>query len=131
MSDQASSQILLIPLHHTLNGKKCHILHGSIGYLGFTLTGEGFQAQTKKIQVTQLIAVPKNRKQRGRFLGMIDVVPNKAALCTPLNRFTSNMVPLSWLQSYTDTFNAIAEVAILAFPDFEQPFHVYVDASGK
>jgi cleavage and polyadenylation specificity factor subunit 1 len=123
----------------TLNGKKCHILRKSVDYLGFTLTEAGIHPQQKKIQAIQQIAVPKNRKELRRFLGMInyyrDMVPNKAALCARLNRFTSPKVPFTWLQSDTDAFHAVqkafAEAVLLAFPDFELPFHVYADASGK
>uniref|UniRef100_A0AAV1U4K5 RNA-directed DNA polymerase n=1 Tax=Peronospora matthiolae TaxID=2874970 RepID=A0AAV1U4K5_9STRA len=123
----------------TLNGKKCHILRQSVDYLGFTLTSQGIQPQQKKIQAIQQISVPKTRKELRRFLGMInyyrDMVPNKTALCQPLNRFTSSKVPFDWLSSDTEAFHAIqkafAQAVLLAFPDFEQPFHVYADASGK
>uniref|UniRef100_A0AAV1TBR0 Reverse transcriptase domain-containing protein n=1 Tax=Peronospora matthiolae TaxID=2874970 RepID=A0AAV1TBR0_9STRA len=123
----------------TLNGKKCHILRESVDYLGFTLTSEGIHPQQTKIQAIQQIAVPETRKELRRFLGMInyyrDMVPNKTTLCQPLNRFTSAKVPFEWLPSDTEAFHAVqkafAQAVLLAFPDFEQPFHVYADASGK
>ncbi|POM74152.1 Gag/polymerase/env Polyprotein [Phytophthora palmivora] len=125
--------------HVTFNGKKCHILRDSVDYLGITLTVQGIQPQAKKIHAIQQIAVPKNRKELRLFLGMInynrDMVPNKTTLCAPLNRFKNSKVPFTWLQRDTDAFNAIekvfAKAVLLAFPDFEKPFHVYADASGK
>lgn len=123
----------------TLNGKKCHVLRKSFDYIGFTLTAQGIQPQAKKIQAINKIAVPRNKKELRSFLGMIDyyrdMIPNKSALCAPLKRFTSSKVAFTWLQSDTDAFRAIqkafAEALLLAFPDFDLPFHVYADASGK
>ncbi|KAJ0408806.1 hypothetical protein P43SY_000702 [Pythium insidiosum] len=123
----------------TLNGKKCHILRTSVDYLGYTLTADGIQPQEKKIQAIQKIAIPRSRKELRRFLGMInyyrDMVPNKAALCASLNRLTSTKVPFTWLPSDTDAFRAIqkafAQAVLLAFPDFDKPFHVFADASGR
>ena len=63
------------------------------------------------------------------------MVPNKTSLWQPLNRFTSAKVPFEWLPSDTEAFHdvqkAFAQAVLLAFPDFEQPFHIYADASGK
>ncbi|POM80135.1 Gag-pol fusion protein [Phytophthora palmivora] len=121
----------------SLNGKKCHILRKEVDYLGYTLSAEGIKPQAKKIQAIQKIAVPRNRKELRRFLGMInyyrDMVPNKTTLCKPLHRFTSSKVPFTWLSSDTEAFRAIqrafAEAVLLAFPDFEKPFHLYADAT--
>ncbi|GMF14429.1 unnamed protein product [Phytophthora fragariaefolia] len=122
----------------SLNGKKCHILRKEVDYLGYTLSAEGIKPQAKKIQAIQQIAVPRNRKELRRFLGMInyyrDMVPNKATLCKPLNRLTSSKVTFTWLPSDTKAFRAVqrafAEAVLLSFPDFEKPFDVYADASG-
>ena len=116
----------------TLNGKKCHILRQEVDYLGFTLSAEGIRPQEKTIQAIQKIAIPQNRKELRRFLGMInyyrDMVPNKTSLCRPLHWFTSNKVPFTWLPSDTAAFKAIqeafAEAVLLAFPDFDKPFDV-------
>ena len=63
------------------------------------------------------------------------MIPNKSALCAPLNRITSSKIALTRLQSDTYAFRAVqkafAEAVLLAFPDFDLPFHVYADASGK
>ncbi|POM80849.1 Retrovirus Polyprotein [Phytophthora palmivora] len=125
--------------HVTFNGKKCHILRDSVDYLGVILTAQCIQPQAKKIQAIQRIAVPMNRKELRLFLGMInynrDMVPNKTTLSAPLNRFKNSKVPFTWLQRDTDAFNAIkkvfAKAVLLAFPDFEKPFLVFADASGK
>ncbi|GMF30837.1 unnamed protein product [Phytophthora fragariaefolia] len=122
----------------TRNGKKCHILRKEVDYLGYTLSAEGIRPQARKIQSIQRIALPRNRKELRRFLGMInyyrDMVPNKTTLCKPLYRFTSSKVPFTWLLSDTSAFQAIqrafAEAVLLSFPDFEKPFDVYADASG-
>ncbi|KAG6611434.1 Pol Polyprotein [Phytophthora cinnamomi] len=85
----------------SLNGGKCRVLRKDVEYLGYTLSAEGIRPQAKKIQAIQKIAVPRNRKELRRFLGMInyyrDMVPNKTTLCKPLHRFTSTKVPFTWL----------------------------------
>ena len=85
-----------------------------------------------------MIAIPQNRKELRRFLGMInyyrDVVPNKTSLYKPLHRFTSNKIPFTWLPSDKVAYKAIqqafAEAVLLAFPDLANPFDVYADSSG-
>ncbi|GMF42177.1 unnamed protein product [Phytophthora fragariaefolia] len=122
----------------TLNGKKCHVLRNEVDYLGYTLSAAGIKSQAKQIQAIQKIAVPRNRKELRHFLGMInyyrDMVPNKTTLCKPLNRLTSSKVPFTWLPSDTKAFRDIqrtfAVAVLLSFPEFEQPFHIYADASG-
>ena len=63
------------------------------------------------------------------------MVPNKTALCQPLNRFTISKVSFDWFSSDTEAFHtvqrAFAQAVLLAFFDFEQPFRVYADDSGK
>ncbi|CAI5724992.1 unnamed protein product [Peronospora destructor] len=56
----------------TLNEKKCQILRQEVDYLGFTLSTEGIKPQAKKIQAIQKIAIPRNKKELRRFLGMIN-----------------------------------------------------------
>lgn len=123
----------------TLNGKKCHILREKVDYLGFTLTTQGIQPQTKKVEAIQQIAEPRNKKELRRFLGMISyyrvMIPNKSALTSRLNRLTSKNVYFVWTPDDAAAFQAIkaalARNVWLAFPDFSRRFHVFADASGK
>ncbi|KAG6579764.1 Retrovirus Polyprotein [Phytophthora cinnamomi] len=122
----------------TLNGKKCHILRDRVDYLGFTLTPEGIQPQTKKVEAIQQIAEPRNKRELRRFLGMIayyrDMVPNKSALTARLNRLTSKTCKFTWTPEDSAAFRSIKEALArsvwLAFPDYSRRFHVFADASG-
>ena len=113
--------------HVTLNGTKCHILRQEVGYLGYTLTAEGIKPQAKKIQAIQQIAIPRNKKELRRFLGMInyyrDMLPNKTALCQPLHRFTSAKIPFTCLSSDTDAFRAIQR-AFAEAPGYQRGYWI-------
>lgn len=123
----------------TLNAQKCHILRKQVDYLGFTLTPDGIQPQTKKVEAIQHIAEPKTKKELRRFLGMIsyyrEMVPNKSAMTARFNRLTSKKVPFTWTPEDSAAFKeikaALARNVWLAFPDYTRTFHVFADASGK
>ncbi|KAG6590829.1 Retrovirus Polyprotein [Phytophthora cinnamomi] len=113
-------------------------LRDRVDYLGFTLTPEGIQPQTKKVEAIQQIAEPRNKRELRRFLGMIayyrDMVPNKSALTARLNRLTSKTCKFTWTPEDSAAFRSIKEALArsvwLAFPDYSRRFHVFADASG-
>ncbi|GMF59596.1 unnamed protein product [Phytophthora fragariaefolia] len=115
----------------------CHILREQVDYLGFTLTADGIQPQTKKIEAIQQIADPRNKRELRPFLGMIayyrEMAPNKSAMAARLNRLTSKNIPFTWTPEDAAAFQeikaALARNVWLAFPDFN--FHVFADASGQ
>jgi hypothetical protein len=50
-----------------------------------------------------------------------------------LTSLTSNNVKFEWLPSHQQAFDKIKKVieteVLLAYPDFNKPFHIYIDAS--
>ncbi|KAJ8522852.1 hypothetical protein ON010_g17644 [Phytophthora cinnamomi] len=102
----------------TLNAKKCHILREQVDYLGFTLSADGIQPQTKKIEAIQQIAEPRNKRELPRH-----------------NRLTSKNIPFAWTSEDAAAFQeikaALARNVWLAFPDYNRCFHVFADASGQ
>ena len=52
----------------------------------------------------------------------------------PLNRLTSKNVKFSWdtdCQIFFDTLKKKLSAPVLAYPNFELPFHLFVDASQE
>jgi hypothetical protein len=58
---------------------------------------------------------------------------HRSELLAPLTGLTSSKVKFEWLPTYQLAFTKIKKVVetevILAYPDFDKPFHIYTDAS--
>jgi hypothetical protein len=93
----------------------------------------------KKVQGIQAIQPPKTRKQLRHFISMINFYRNmwqqrSQLLALVFSEFTSNKVPFDWNETHQTNYDAskhvIGREVILAYPDFNAPFHVYTDASN-
>ena len=90
------------------------------------------KTQEKKNQAIKKIAVPCNREELRRFLGMLNyyrnMIPSKTTVCKPLYLFTSAKELFKWLprdmKSIQNIKRVFAEAILLAFPNFKDPFHV-------
>ncbi|POM62803.1 Retrotransposable element [Phytophthora palmivora] len=95
----------------TLNASKCHISRDSVDYLGFALTPNGIQPQSKKKEDIQQTSKPRNKNGLRRFLGMIlyyrEMMPNKSALTAKLYQLTSKNVPFVWAPEAASDFQDI------------------------
>lgn len=60
-------------------------------------------------------------------------IKNFAQIAEPLTRLTANNVEFQWKEEQQAAFEilagAICSTPILTFPDYEKPFHIFVDAS--
>jgi hypothetical protein len=92
---------------------------------------------TKKVKAIQAIKAPRTRKQLRGFVGMIffyrDMWKERSGLLAPLTALTSNKIPFKWTDEHQLAFAAIKCVigreTLLAYPDFNAPFHIHTDAS--
>ena len=81
--------------------------------------------------------VPKNTKGVCSFLGSANYYrrfrQGFSKLAAPLNQLLHKCVCLKWDESCQNTFDALKHALVTApvlpFPDFSQPFDLYVDAS--
>jgi RNase H-like domain found in reverse transcriptase len=77
-----------------------------------------------KVEAILKIKAPKTRKEL-RFL--------RSELLSPLTSLTSGNVKFEWLPSHQQVFDKIKKLieiqVLLAYPDFNKPFHIYTDAS--
>ena len=81
--------------------------------------------------------VPRRVKDVRSFLGAANYykrfIKNFARIALPLWELTKKNVPFVWSDSCQNAFDtlkrALVSASILAFPDFNLPFYLYVDAS--
>jgi hypothetical protein len=120
------------------NVRKCFFAKDSLEYLGYWLTRRGIQPQPKKVEAICRLKAPRNRRQLRHFLGMVnyyrDMWRKRSHLTAPLSALVSKDVPWKWGKEQQEAFEAIKKVVsretLLAFPQFDKPFHVYTDASN-
>ena len=121
-----------------VNLLKTEFFKNEIDYLGYRLTEHGIKPQPKKVEAIQRVLPPKNRKQLLRFLGMInyyrDMWKRRSHILAPLTKLSGKSnKKYQWTEEHTKAFEEAKRMvmgeALLAYPDFSKPFHVFTDAS--
>jgi hypothetical protein len=120
-----------------VNAKKSSFGAHKLEYLGYKTTQTGIMPITKKVKAIQAIKAPQTRKQLRGFVGVInfyrDMWKERSGLLAPLTALTSNKIPFKWTDEHQLAFAAIKRVirreTLLAYPDFNAPFHIHTDAS--
>ena len=122
----------------TVNLAKSAFGQGSVTYLGHTV-GHG-EVRPKAANVKPLLALPTptTRKKFLRFLGMAGFYrrfcSNFPTVAAPLTDLTSSSVSFRWNLAcdlaFTHLKTLLASHPVVRNPDFNQPFHLQIDASG-
>jgi hypothetical protein len=120
-------------------------------YLGYILTRDGIKPQPNKVQAILALNPPTNVKELRRFLGMVqyyrDLWAKRSEMLAPLTdlvgeRGQTNVtrangtkkVPWHWDEVHQKAFDAvkttIAKDVVLAYPDYNEVFEVFTDASS-
>ena len=105
-------------------------------FLGFLVSSEGISPDPDKSLAVQSFPGPKSVKDVHSFLGLCNYyrhfVEAFAKITSPLN-LTRKDVAFVWSPECETAFNSLktrlCSPPILAYPDFERPFHLYTDAS--
>eukprot|EP00977_Amphora_coffeiformis_P021539 scaffold9447_cov94-Amphora_coffeaeformis.AAC.1 len=121
----------------TVNPLKCEWAVKETDFLGFWFTPTGVQPWAKKTKAILQLAPPTNRTQVRAFCGAVtfyrDMFPRRAHILAPITRLQSKDVPFQWTTECQQAFDTmkglIAQETLLAYPDPNQPFDVYTDAS--
>ena len=139
-------------------GLKVHIKKSTFGassvdYLGYVITRDGLRPQQKRIKVILDLAVPRNVREVRRILGIIgyyrDLWPERSRTLAPLYELVrtendgtknknkkeakkNNLAKVVWTYIHETAFSTmkmiVAREALLAYPDFERPFIIHMDA---
>jgi len=120
-----------------INAKKSFFGKDELEYLGYWITRQGIQPVSKKVEAIKNIAPPKTQRELRRFIGIInyyrDMWIRRSDVLAPLSKLTSKTVKWQWTtveQKAFDTMKRIiARETLLVYPDFNQPFIIYTDAS--
>ena len=120
-----------------LNPKKCSFFKQRVEYLGHVVTPEGISPNPDKVRVVQVFPTPTNLKELTNFLGLANYyrryVRGFSNIANPLNALTKKNVPFVWTVACAEVFDklkrALVSAPILAYPNFREPFLLFVDAS--
>jgi hypothetical protein len=121
-----------------------------IEYLGYVLTRDGIKPQSNKVKAILAIKPPTGVRQLRHFLGMVqyyrDLWARWSKMLAPLTSLGGECsqtkttkakgtkeVPWHWDEVHQKAFNhvkaTIAKDVVLAYPDFNKVFEIYIDAS--
>lgn len=121
-----------------LKPSKCHFACAKVQYLGHIVSGDGVAPDPEKISAVKNFLRPHNVKTVRSFLGLANYyrrfIKDFAKLAAPLNKLLRKDQKFAWTPLCEEAFEALksslTSTPILAFPDFTQPFHLFVDASN-
>ena len=132
-----------------LSAEKCFFMQKSVHFLGHVVSERGVETDPDKIEKVKNWPVPKNADELRSFVAFAGYyrryVQDFSKVAKPL---TDLLPPTStkkkqrkiqkewvWTETEQDAFEKLKTILtnppILAFPDFQQPFELHVDASGK
>lgn len=126
----------------TINGEKSELCKSELKYLGYIINQEGWSADPTKVESILNYAAPKSIKDIRRFMGMINFfrtfIPNLSEIAAPITELTKGVRgkirKINWTVEAEAAFKLIKSLLIsapiLAFPDFNLPFTIHVDASN-
>ena len=120
-----------------LKPSKCCLARTEVEYLGRVVSQGGVAADPKKVEAVQAYPVPTNRKSLRSFLGLASYyrrfIPNFSSVARPLHILTQKNVQFNWTMECQKAFDTLkkllTQAALLAYPDFTQPFMLETDAS--
>ncbi|KAG3060996.1 hypothetical protein PI125_g24791 [Phytophthora idaei] len=117
------------------NLNKCVFGAEEIPFLGCFIGKRGQRADPAKAIVEW--PVPKNQKDLGKWLGLVNYLhkysANYAEMARPLSNLLKKDTPWYWEVGHDEAFQAVKEsllrAPIFALPDPDRPFSVVCDAS--
>lgn len=118
------------------NQKKCALGRQEVEYLGHVMSRHGVAVDPQKVSVTDW-PIPKNVKGVRGFLGLTGYyrkfIVNYGIIAKPLTKLTKERI--QWnsnaLAAFETLKKTVTTAPVLALPNFQIPFEVECDASGK
>ena len=122
-----------------LKPSKCMFAAKEVKFLGHIFTEEGLSVDMEKVSAVTEYPRPKNQTDVRSFLGLASYyrrfIKDFAKIARPLNDLLKKDVVFQWSESCEQAFTMLKKkltmAPILAFPNFEQEFILYTDASQQ
>ena len=137
--------------------KKSFFFQSKVLFLGHTLSKEGISPNPEKVQKVKDWPVPSNVKEVHSFLGLASyyrrfipqfvkwanllhdlihpIAMKKTHARIRLPPLEPNLPPFEWTQFHQESFDrlklALTSAPVLAYPDYDKPFLLEMDASLK
>ena len=135
-----------------LKPKKCKFLYRKLDFLGFTVSEEGISCNQNHLEAVATWPAPKNVKEVQSFLGFTNFyrrfIAGYSTIAKPLLKLLKGSgnsgrtskarkqapppIPWVWGLEQQTAFNELKAMLlgppILAYPDYEKPFILHVDA---
>ena len=111
-----------------------------VKYIGYVFGVHGITTDPDKIVAVHDMPRPVSRKHVKSFLGFAGfyrrfMPPSYASIIAPLTNLTRPSVPFKWDLACQRAFDRVklllTTTPVLVHPDFQLPFHIHCDASGK
>jgi transposase InsO family protein len=121
-----------------VNPRKVEWARQETDWLGYWLTPIGLKPWKKKVDAILKLERPQTLKQLRAFIGAVtyyrDMFQKRSHILTPLTdltKCTSKKIPWGPPQekAFKEMKAVMARDVLLRYPDHNQPFHVYTDAS--
>lgn len=134
------NEVLKTLKQHSLfaNLKKCCFGQKEIGYLGHIISKTGVSMDPQKVEAVLNWPLPKSLKALRGFLGLTGYYRRFIRDYGKIARPLTNMLKrgnFGWNEESRAAFQqlqrAVTTAPVLAMPDFDQPFAIECDASGK
>ncbi|KOM49767.1 hypothetical protein LR48_Vigan08g059400 [Vigna angularis] len=120
------------------NRKKCEFGRTQIGYLGHRISEKGVEMDEDKVRAVMEWDKPKTVKALRGFLGLTGYyrrfVKDYGKIARPLTDLLKKG-QFAWTEQAEESMlrlkQAITTAPVLILPDFDQPFHIECDTSGR
>ena len=123
------TKVLEISAKHglSINGAKSSFFAKEAEYLGYKITQKGIRPVEEKVKAILQVALPKNRRQLRRFLGMLQIYQEtyrrRSQILAPLTAMTSTNVKFNWTEdcqrAFTDMKKSRSDTNHADIPRFQ------------
>ena len=123
-----------------INLKKCSFMQEEIVYLGFVISADGLKMDPEKVKAILEWPTPENVSEVRSFHGLASFyrkfIRNFSSVCNAMTEtMRGDKKEFKWTHGADNSFETlkqkVAELPVLALPDFNKVFQVECDASGS